>query len=151
MPEDLQPEQMSDLFSESPIGAVSQQDWRKYIEYITEEKSIPEDLKKLYWAFADKENVLSNLKPEDIARIMNNLEISYNFEVMKIPPYRYSFKMEQDFWQFKSKLLLKLKRSELGFERRTQATQIKEISTQQSGDSQNRGGFGGFISKMFGR
>lgn len=141
---------MNDLFSESPIGSVSQEDWRKYIQYITEDKSIPENIKNLFWAFSDKENVLSNLKEEDIRRIMNDLEICYNFEIMKMPPYKYSFQIEQQFWQFKAKLLLKLKRSQDGFERKAQMTQVKELHTD-SNQQQNRGGVVGTISRLLGR
>lgn len=99
----------------------------KLVEFLVKDTAIPKHLRKQeMWGFADKEMALSQLSAKDIDRVLTSLEVVHGLKQMSRPDYENSWEDEIDFRQLKAKVFVKLKRSEEGFERRIQATQVHE-------------------------
>lgn len=99
----------------------------KLVEFLVKDTSIPKRLRKEeMWGFADKEMALSQLTGKDIDRVLTSLEVVHTLKQAARPDYDNSWEDEIDFRQLKAKVFVKLKRSEEGFERRIQATQVHE-------------------------
>lgn len=136
---------------EYPLDHLEEQFYR-YIQFILEEKAIPQEIKELFWAFSDQENALTNLTDSDIRNIINHLEIAFSYITMNKPDYNFNFADEIMLAQLRAKLMIKLKRSKLGFERKMQATQIREVYAQQKEAPITFGKkIGGFFAKLVGR
>lgn len=121
-------------------------DFGKMIEFLVEDKSIPHELKQYFWAFADKEMTLTNLKSKDIDHLMMMYDTVNLSALMTMPSNKYTFMGQTDHLNLRTKTFIKLKRSEDGFERKIQATQIREIRT----DSGQKADKRGFVSRIFG-
>lgn len=124
----------------------------KFVEFLVEDKSIPDDVKRIFWAPSDKEAALTNLQEGDVGRIMNLFDITALYYMMSKPFWDHSFDDDFAMEQLRFKLFLKLKRSVRGFERRMEATQIRQMiyeePTQASGGIVSR--FSGGMRRMFG-
>lgn len=125
-----------------------QQDFSQYVEYILKERS-PKETREKFWAWTDIEGALSNLNEEQIKRVVNRLAIVDRLNTIMKSPSEYKFEDLVEYWQTVQKATIKSHRSLQGFERKMQATQIKEVSA----ISRDSGGGGLFapIRRLFGR
>jgi hypothetical protein len=121
-------------------------EFAKFTEFLITDKSIPPNLSEPFWGFGDKENAISNLRPDDIKSVLNQFEIARLTYLMSKPEFEHSWKDELALNNLRPKLQVKLKRSEGGFERRLEATQIRQIQTDSLGREQKKG----FLGRIFG-
>lgn len=122
----------------------------RLIQFLVEDKSIPKHIRKdLFWAFSDKEMSLSNLTEKDIERVLTGMNVAYNYYLMSKPDYEHTWKDDIDFRQLRMKVFVKLKRSQDGFERKLDATQIRVSQIEEGQIKSTGGGIGGRLGKFF--
>ena len=127
-------------------GGYSMADISRLIEFLVEDKSIPKRFAENFWAFADKESAITYLEPGDINTLMMMFDVaSLSFRMAK-PDYKFTWDDQLQLSNLRMKFFIKTKRSTKGFERRLEATQIREIRTQTDAGIKKRG----FVSRLFG-
>jgi len=140
---------IADMMAEEMMSRdKGQQDFSQYVEYILKERS-PKETRDKFWAWSDIEGALSNLSEEQIKRVINRLAIVDRLNMINMPPSEFKMDNLIEYWQMVQKATIKSHRSLQGFERKMQATQIKEVSAI-SRDNSSGGLFGG-IRRLFGR
>lgn len=142
------------LSSEEKLSFFMQNESVMFAKFMLTDDAIPKEVKGLFWAFMDKEAALTQLNSSDIRRLMRSLDDTIVAYLMAKPSYRHEWYDEFIQTQLRGKLFMKLKRSENGFERKLNATQIKEI--RRSGNTEfpqqeKRGGLMGKVGRFFGR
>ena len=88
----------------------------------------PEWIKQQNWLPFDKEFSLSNLDKDDIQSILHTMEAAQSLILLALPPNSLSWDAMAQMEQAWAKLLVKVKRSEHGFERK-QLTTSRIIQT----------------------
>lgn len=106
---------------------------------------IPEHLQKGFWVFLDKELSLTNLKEEDIGRILFGFDLVKLDLMMSKPDYKLNFNDMADFDAMRLKALIKAKRStgDMMRERAMFMQQIKQLLTNEQQQVK-----GGWLSKL---
>ena len=106
---------------------------------------IPEHLHKAFWVFLDKELSLTNLKDEDIGRILFGFDLVKLDQMMSKPDYKLNFEDMADFDAMRLKALIKAKRStgDMMRERAMFMQQIKQLLTNEQQQVK-----GGWLSKL---
>lgn len=140
---------IADMMAEEMLAKDRQQaDFSHYVEYILKERS-PKATRDKFWAWSDIEGALSNLPEEQVKRTINRLAIVDRLNMIKKPPSEFTMDDLVEYWSMVQKATVKINRSRDGFERKMQATQIKEVNAV-SRDSSGGGVFGK-LKSMFGR
>ena len=98
----------------------------RYFAYLIDIDRIPDDVHFSLWGPTHKVHQLTNFNATDIQIMQRNVEIILSYIRMSIPEYEYDFIMKNKFEQVKLLFFSMIKRSEDGFERRMQATQISQ-------------------------
>jgi hypothetical protein len=118
----------------------------KYYKNLIDTREIPADLKMPFWAFVDKEAVLTNLTPQDIIKVGLDFDINYIMYLMATPNSEFTFEQMAKIEQLRAHLNLRLHRAILGFERKMESTQIREVNLMREGGSGNP--LAGFLGLM---
>lgn len=106
----------------------------KYFQNLTEpSKNIPEEVKNKFWAFSNKEAVLTNMTPAEIKNVLLDFDINYVMYLLSKSERDFTFEEMSQLEQTKGHLNIRLHRGKDGFERRMQATQIKDITLNRPG------------------
>lgn len=130
---------VGDSFMDRQISGGLESSNNKLIEYLINDRSIPKHLRKqFFWAFSDKEMAISNLDDKQIRSVMLGSSIANKFYLMSKPDYKHTWEDEINYSNMRAKLFVKLNRSKDGFERKLEATQIRESHF--DGGNQRRGG-----------
>lgn len=124
------------------------------ISLLLEDKSIPQDYAEvLLWGFADKENAITYHTKEDIAGQIMRLQAALTWMRMTIPPHKFRFIHALKMENMQAKQKTKLNRSYMGFERKMQATQIRQFANLTKNQNQNKSigaKIGGGLKALFG-
>ena len=134
------------LKEESPTQHES---FRRFAEFLTKEDVIPEPIRKIFWVSYSKELPLTNIKREDVSKLVNDFDDAVTAYVMSLPSGAYTFQDEFHLSQLRLKFVVKTMRSVEGFERRMLATQIKQQIFEEL--EQPKGGIINRIMRFFGR
>ena len=126
----------------SPMGA----DFTEYIRTILIDEGLPVEVKKYFWGYSSRLNTLSNLNLNQINKLLFDFDDGWLALLMSIPRDSFTWELEALKTQFRSTYEIQLNRSANGFERRMEATQIKQSIIQ---DNQAKTKTG-FLTKIFG-
>ena len=118
----------------------------KYYKNLIDTREIPADLKPPFWAFVDKEAVLTNLSQTDIEKVALDFDINYIMYLMATPNADFTFEQMAKIEQLRAHLNLRLHRSIGGFERKMESTQIREVNLMREGGAGNP--LAGFLGLM---
>jgi len=116
----------------------------KYFQNLVKTEGIPAKIKQRFWAFSDKEAVLTNMRVDEIRRVLMDFDINYLMYLMSRDESDFNFEEMLEIEQGKSHLNIRLHRSKDGFERRMESTQIREMTVSRQGGKE------GVLSSFFG-
>lgn len=120
----------------------------KHFRDLIDTSTIDPRIRKDFWGFSDKEAVISNMKPDVIIDVLRDWDITTLWWFMSHPERDLSFERMALIEQARAHLRQRLHRSLDGFERRLEATEIKEVSLNRP-FGQDAGGQNA-LSKFFG-
>jgi len=95
---------------------------KDFLARLTGTWDIDDDLEELFWAYASKDMVLSNLSRADIDKMMKGFQDSVNDYIIQQPEHEYTWGEQMAVGQFEDWLYIRLNRSYQGFERKMQKT-----------------------------
>ena len=118
MPGGAYPERtMTDMEKEEMLrGQFGREDF-KLVSYLLENPDIPDNLKKLFWAFSSRVLSLTNLNDKDIRRIMHDWRDAKITYLISRPHYKFTYDESLAMSNFESVLFATLKRSTGGTQR----------------------------------
>lgn len=121
----------------------------KYSKYLVEIEGIPPQIKEMLWSPVNKLHSLTNLKTDDITFLMREHDCILSLARTSIPEHEYTDSIDLSLEQLRMTFFSMVKKAEEGFERKMQATQIRQISYTQDDRSMDRSGGGNFVSRLF--
>ena len=95
-----------------------------FLNFLHTDDSTPKELQTAWFGFLSKESALTNLDNTDINRIMLYFDDAVLAYAMTRPEYQHTFTEEFVLSQLRPRLLMKLKRSLGGFDRKMIVTSI---------------------------
>lgn len=98
----------------------------RYFSYLIEIERIPEDVIFSLWGLYNKVHQLTQFTAVDIAILEREIEIIFTKIRNSIPEYEYDYVTDLNLKQTQIMFFSMIKRSENGFERRMEATQISQ-------------------------
>ncbi|MCD6541835.1 MAG: hypothetical protein J7K38_00730 [Thermoplasmata archaeon] len=98
----------------------------RYFAYLIDIDRIPDDVLFSLWGIAHKIHQLTNFNAVDVRIMLRKVDNIFTYIRMSIPEYEYDFVMHNKLEQMELMFYSMIKRSEQGFERRMQATQITQ-------------------------
>jgi len=134
---------------EAVRGVFTRQDF-KLISFLLENKDIPKDLKKMFWAFGSRVMALTNFTDDDVKMMMydwHDAKITY---MMSRPYYKYTYDEELAISNFEAWFRAMIRRSVGGGQR--ERVIIASHISQRMGEIEEvpRGGIMQGVKKLFG-
>jgi len=141
----------NDMMRQSMEPMVFDDENLKYQADLITVKGIPPWMREKLFALVNEVNQLTNLSRNDVRRVEGN--VSYIIDVFRetIPPWELTEELELELEELQMSAFMMIKRSEQGFERKTQATQIQVRSVDYNmPEQQQKTGLTGKLSRAFG-
>jgi len=111
----------------------------KHFDRLISTDAIDPKMKKDFWGFSDKEAVISNMNPTTIIQVLRDWEINELWWMMSHPEKDFDFEQMARMGQARAHLRQRLHRSLNGFERKLQATEIKEVNLNKGQEGKTAG------------
>lgn len=130
----------------SPYGG----DFFNYFTSLIEVYNVPKHIKVSLWGLTNRVHQITNFNDKDIRMMMRDFDNVVTRWRMSIPEWEYTYELDAAFKQLETLFYSMVKRSSQGgFERRMQATQIRQVEASY-GENKERKGITGKISRLFG-
>lgn len=111
----------------------------RLVQFLTENKSMPEDIHNQEWGFSSKEATLTHLGDKEIQAFDLRREIANDIKNISMRQKDFNWGMMINNQNKKVDWNLRIRRSRQGFERKMQTTQIRQLHTSK-GQSQGKSG-----------
>lgn len=98
----------------------------EYIRELMNDQNISDDIQERFFGILTKHHMLSKLGDMDITRARIDFDYTIEAYKMTIPPYKYTFEMENELAQLRMIFESLINRGKEGFERQSQNTQIQQ-------------------------